>query len=91
MLAAHNIPARYVMERTNSAIRVWFWARDDPSVPVEVVENTAGVTPANWGLPYAAFPTSASCNIGQEFGPNRIIINLTLCACSAVGCCTVDV
>jgi hypothetical protein len=74
--------ARYAMERTNSTIKVWFWARNDASVPAEVVANTGGVSPANWGLPYAAFTTTATCNIGQVFGPNRIIINLTLCTFS---------
>jgi len=88
----------YAMERTSSTITVWFWGRNDPNVPSEVSQPGSALTPANWGTPTATF-VSDQCNIGSDFGPNNIIINLTFCgdwagsvfnnapACSSFGSC----
>ncbi|EAU81587.2 hypothetical protein CC1G_02603 [Coprinopsis cinerea okayama7 len=68
----------YVLERTSSAIKIWFWSRNDPNVPWEVKTPRQTVTTANWGAPTAFFP-DWSCNMNQFFGPHWIVINLTFC------------
>ncbi|KAG8857223.1 hypothetical protein FRB96_005898 [Tulasnella sp. 330] len=73
----------YAIERTSSMINMWFWARNDSSVPDEVrhagfaSQTSKQINPANWTTPYANFENSA-CDISQ-FKPQNIIINLTLC------------
>ncbi|KAL5488346.1 hypothetical protein ACEPAI_6454 [Sanghuangporus weigelae] len=68
----------YVMERTDSFIRVFFWSREDSSVPDEVRNGASTVNPDNYGTPYALFPNT-SCDLESHFGDNNIIINLTFC------------
>jgi len=68
----------YAMERTNSAIKVWYWARNDGSVPSDVKNGASSINTSNWGTPFANFPNT-SCNLASEFGPNNIVINLTFC------------
>ncbi|KAI0759554.1 laminarinase [Trametes elegans] len=68
----------YAMERTNSFIKIWFWSRNDGSVPSDVKNGASSVNTGNWGTPYAYFP-SQSCDISSHFGAHNIIINLTLC------------
>lgn len=69
---------RYAMERTSTHISLWFWSRTDASVPAEVKNGSGAVSPATWGTPYANFVNN-SCDFGSHFGPENIIINLTLC------------
>ncbi|KZT18498.1 glycoside hydrolase family 16 protein [Neolentinus lepideus HHB14362 ss-1] len=69
----------YAMERTDSFIKVWFWARGDTTVPADVSGNTGSVDTDNWGTSTAFFPSSSTCDISSKFGANNIIINLTLC------------
>ncbi|KAF8989166.1 laminarinase [Cyathus striatus] len=69
----------YAIERQSSGIRVWFWSRDDSSVPDEVQYGYTFVNPNYWGIPAADFPSTADCNIDDHFSANNIIINLTLC------------
>ena len=38
----------YVMERTDSFIRVFFWSREDSSVPAEVKNGASTVNPDNY-------------------------------------------
>ncbi|KAJ3509319.1 hypothetical protein NLJ89_g5285 [Agrocybe chaxingu] len=68
----------YVIERTPTYIKVWFWARNDGSVPAEVRNGLGQVNPNNWGVPAAYFPDT-SCRIPNFFQEHNIIINLTLC------------
>lgn len=67
----------FAMERTPDFIKIWFWARNDNSVPADVRGGTA-VDTDNWGTPTAAFPHT-SCNMAEFFQEHNIIINLTLC------------
>jgi len=76
--AVHIAICRYAMERISTQISVWFWPRNDASVPAEVKNGASVVTPANWGTPFAKFVNN-NCDINSKFGPNNIIINLTLC------------
>ncbi|KAJ7111332.1 glycoside hydrolase family 16 protein [Mycena epipterygia] len=69
---------RYAMERTNSAISVWFWSRSDSTVPADVVAGGSTVDTGNWGTPSANFP-STTCDIADLFVAHNIIINLTFC------------
>ncbi|TFK22237.1 family 16 glycosyl hydrolase [Coprinopsis marcescibilis] len=68
----------YAIERTPTYIKVWFWARNDKSVPAEVMSGNVIVNPDSWGTPTALFPDT-QCNLNQHFGPHNIVINLTLC------------
>ncbi|TFK50003.1 endo-1,3(4)-beta-glucanase-like protein [Heliocybe sulcata] len=68
----------YAMERTTSFIKVWFWARNDGSVPSDMSSGATTVDTDNWGEPTAYFPNT-DCDLASHFGENNIIINLTLC------------
>ncbi|KAH6892832.1 family 16 glycosyl hydrolase [Coprinopsis sp. MPI-PUGE-AT-0042] len=68
----------YAVERSASHIKVWFWSRNDPTVPSEIKDWKPYVKPDEWGTPSAFFP-STSCNISKHFNEHNIIINLTLC------------
>ena len=66
------------MERTKTAINIWFWARNDPNVPAAINMGLSALDTSQFGTPTAAF-VGDSCSIPQFFGPHNIIINLTLC------------
>jgi hypothetical protein len=68
----------YVLERTPTELRVWFWSRGDGSVPADVKNGAPNVDTSKFGTPSADFP-STSCDIKSHFGAHNIIINLTLC------------
>jgi len=68
----------YAIERTTTYIKVWFWSRNDGTVPAEVKNGGSQTNPNNWGEPVAYFPNT-SCNFPQFFQEHNIIINLTLC------------
>ncbi|KAG6875707.1 hypothetical protein C0992_002787, partial [Termitomyces sp. T32_za158] len=38
----------YSVERTNTYIKVWFWARNDVSVPTDVRNGAPSVDTSNW-------------------------------------------
>ncbi|KAJ3511093.1 hypothetical protein NLJ89_g4300 [Agrocybe chaxingu] len=81
----------FAIERTDDHISVWFWDRQDKTVPRDVKWGTLLVDPKKWGIPSAHFPNT-SCDFTQFFQENHIIINLTLCgdwagnAYGATGC-----
>ena len=66
------------MERTTNYINLWFWARNDATVPASVSSGAGSVDTRTFGEPYANFVNN-SCNMNTYFGPEAIIINLTLC------------
>ncbi|KAI0735577.1 2 beta-glucan [Earliella scabrosa] len=68
----------YAMERTSSFIKVWFWSRNDPTVPADVLNPCTTVNTDAWGRPAAVF-VSDQCDINAHFGAHNIIINLTFC------------
>ncbi|KAH8100225.1 putative laminarinase [Cristinia sonorae] len=68
----------YAMERTNDFVKVWFWQRNDGSVPSDLRSGAGSVNTDAWGRPNAFFPNT-DCDIGSHFGPNNVIINLTFC------------
>lgn len=71
---------RYITEKSaNNGINIWFWAMNDASVPASVLNGASTIKISDLGEPYANFPY-ANCNYNSYFGPEAIIINLTLCA-----------
>ncbi|KAG8918129.1 hypothetical protein FRC01_002039 [Tulasnella sp. 417] len=67
----------YATERTAHAINLWFWPRNDATVPNDVKNGASSVNTANWGTPYANFVDN-TCNFQTHFGDENLIINLTL-------------
>ncbi|OCH86885.1 endo-1,3(4)-beta-glucanase [Obba rivulosa] len=83
----------YVVERTNQAISVWFWSRNDRSVPVAVRCGSRIINTASWtSPPIAYFPSSSTCDLSANMKNHNIIINTMLCGSwagsrySASGC-----
>lgn len=68
----------YAMERTTDFIQIWFWARNDASVPFDVSSGPAQIDTDTWGEPTAYFPNT-DCDLASHFGENNIIFDLTLC------------
>src|ERR1700735_241779 len=48
MIADHTVFPRFVMERSEAAINMWFWSRHDSSVPNDVKSGSNSVNPQNW-------------------------------------------
>ncbi|KAF9524553.1 concanavalin A-like lectin/glucanase domain-containing protein [Crepidotus variabilis] len=69
----------FVLERTPTVMKIWFWSRNDPTVPAEVKSKySAVVNPSTYGIPYAYFPNT-QCEFNKYFKENNLVINLTLC------------
>ncbi|KAJ7680263.1 glycoside hydrolase family 16 protein [Mycena polygramma] len=70
----------YAMHRASCGIYVWFWARNDSTVPIEVSQGLSTVNPDQslWGPPDAAFPTD-SCDYRSHFDSHHIVFDLTFC------------
>ncbi|KAG2074808.1 glycoside hydrolase family 16 protein [Suillus decipiens] len=74
----NNGGGRYAMERTSRHIKVWFWARSDPFVPLDISSGAPIIDPMYWGTPAAHF-VNTECDFQSHFGGNNIIINLAFC------------
>jgi len=70
----------FVMKRTDSdGVSMYFWPRNDKSVPDDVRTNTGSVSPSSsWGKPEGVWPTS-QCDFASHFTEHNIVINLTFC------------
>jgi len=68
----------YVMERTGTYINIWFWARNDGSVPPAISSTASSVDTSTFGTPVANFPNT-DCSLDDVFGANNIIFDITLC------------
>ncbi|WVF66055.1 hypothetical protein IAT40_000793 [Kwoniella sp. CBS 6097] len=66
------------MQRSNDGISMWFWPRYNSLVPEDVRSGEQKVNPANWGKPFAAFP-STHCSISNHFDQHKIIFSTSLC------------
>ncbi|KAF5329983.1 hypothetical protein D9611_010461 [Ephemerocybe angulata] len=69
----------YAMERTESFIKVWFWARSSDDTPSGVLESSLWIDTNKWGPPTAYFPSNRYCDLNAKFGLHNIVINLTFC------------
>ncbi|KAF9553937.1 hypothetical protein CPC08DRAFT_713314 [Agrocybe pediades] len=52
-----------------------------PDVPksITAATGTSDISIDDWGVPSASYPSGASCDIGSAFGPQRIVLDITLC------------
>lgn len=71
----------FAMARSaDDGIRVWFWQRDDPSVPPEVQQGYESISPSpSWGVPDASFPNGDFCDYNSHFDEHIIVFDLTFC------------
>ncbi|KAK1046072.1 hypothetical protein LTR12_009127 [Friedmanniomyces endolithicus] len=66
----------YAMEWTSTAIRIWFFSRDE--VPTSIIEaNDAGPDPNAFGVPVANF--QGSCDIDAHFFNHSMVFDTTFC------------
>jgi hypothetical protein len=73
----------YAMERTSTYIKVWYWARNDNSIPADVKSGASAIQTSNWPTPFAFF-TNTQCNIASKFGPHNLVFDLTFCEFSVM-------
>ncbi|KAJ8468523.1 hypothetical protein ONZ51_g9591 [Trametes cubensis] len=66
----------WAMQLESSGISIWFWTRKD--VPDSVTNANTTIDPSSWGTPSASF-ASSSCDINKFFGPQQMVIDITLC------------
>ena len=70
------------MKRTQEdGIYVWFYPRDDPTVPDEIRSGGGHIEPNvdHYGMPDARFPSSKSCDFKTFFASHNVVFDLTLC------------
>ncbi|KAK0361841.1 hypothetical protein LTR02_016854 [Friedmanniomyces endolithicus] len=66
----------YAMEWTSTAIRIWFFSRNE--VPASIIEaNDAGPDPNAFGVPVANF--QGSCDIDAHFFNHSMVFDTTFC------------
>ena len=70
----------FVLRRTNKdGAAVYFWPRNDPTVPDEIKSGAKTVNPGDsWGEPEALFPTD-TCDWGSHFDGHQLVFDLTFC------------
>ncbi|RXW14301.1 hypothetical protein EST38_g11546 [Candolleomyces aberdarensis] len=70
----------YVVQRDAAAgIKVWFWPRDDPSLPQSIRYGSSDIDIGpEWGMPEASF-TFENCDYGGHFDAHQVMFDLTFC------------
>ena len=68
------------MQRTcDQGINIWFWSRNDTTVPTSVSEGADTIVPdGSWGIPDATFPPD-TCNYESHFDAHQLVFDLTFC------------
>ncbi|KDQ60268.1 glycoside hydrolase family 16 protein [Jaapia argillacea MUCL 33604] len=62
-----------------SGIFIWFWSRANVPASISQATNTSAITDlSQWGPPSASYPAS-TCNITEFFGPQQLVLDITLC------------
>jgi hypothetical protein len=60
---------RYAIERTDSFIKIWFWARNDGLVPSDVANGCSSVNTDNWvSSHYVHQPPNLTNFLGNSYG-----------------------
>ncbi|KAJ6571815.1 hypothetical protein B0H19DRAFT_1372785 [Mycena capillaripes] len=61
-----------------TGIFIWFWSR--PNVPASITQATAtsSIDLSDWGPPSASY-VNTTCTIEEFFGPQNLVIDITLC------------
>jgi hypothetical protein len=67
-----------------SGVFIWFWERANIPAALTTASNATGVDPSTWGTPAAAYPSGDNCNTAQRFGPQTLVLDITLCGDWAV-------
>lgn len=62
-----------------SGIYIWYWPRGLIPSSVYSAGPTSSMTLDDWGTPSATFPSTNTCNITQFFGPQKLVLDITLC------------
>jgi len=68
----------YAAQFDYTGIFIWFWSR--PNVPASITQATASssIDLSDWGTPSASYVNS-TCTIEDFFGPQQLVIDITLC------------
>jgi hypothetical protein len=68
----------YAAQFDYTGIFIWFWSR--PNVPASITESTAtsSIDLSDWGPPSASYVNN-TCTIENFFGPQKMVIDITLC------------
>ncbi|KAJ7637081.1 glycoside hydrolase family 16 protein [Roridomyces roridus] len=68
----------YAAQFDYTGIFIWFWTRSN--VPPSIVGSTptSSIDLSDWGPPSASY-VNTSCPIEQFFGPQKMVIDITLC------------
>ncbi|KAH8091655.1 glycoside hydrolase family 16 protein [Cristinia sonorae] len=70
-----NAGGVYAHTWETDAIKVYFFPRQ--AIPQDIKDGNPD--PESWGQPYASFPSSNECSIGDAFQDNKIVFDITLC------------
>ncbi|XP_006458818.1 hypothetical protein AGABI2DRAFT_213201 [Agaricus bisporus var. bisporus H97] len=66
----------FVTEFSNNGISMWFFER--PNVPDSLKNNESSIDTSTLGIPMGHYP-STGCDIGEFFGKQNLIFDITLC------------
>ncbi|KJA17743.1 glycoside hydrolase family 16 protein [Hypholoma sublateritium FD-334 SS-4] len=69
----------YALQIDVSGIFSWFWSRPDVPASIASATSSTPVDTTTWGIPTAAYPSGASCNITAFFPPQTLVLLTTLC------------
>lgn len=79
----------YAIVRTSDNVRVWFWSRNEATIPQEIsnpsqalLNSQEHIYPSDsWGTPEAVFPlgSNGQCDYDSHFDPHSLVFDLTLC------------
>jgi len=61
-----------------TGIYIWFWSRPNVPAVIQQATSTSTMDISSWGNASAAYPTS-SCNIGEYFGAQKLVVDINLC------------
>jgi hypothetical protein len=77
-----------MLKSRNLGVQVWFWPRDSPRTPEEVLGGES-LTPddVTWGRPAANFPMKQGhCDYDSHFNAHRMVFDLTFCVSAFLPC-----